>query len=766
MTVTSLWTALDEAKCGRAVGTEDFNLRTSDDSKPTVLAVDLSIWICEALSSTALCTFHKDPAVYLVYQRTTKLLRLGLDLIFVVEGKRRVRSDDDSPELQLRKRSGSKFWSASERCASLLRLLGVLVLQAEAEGEALCALLNQRGVCDGVVSNDGDCFLFGSKVLYTKFTVENLESRQVMRYNADRLHASVDTSYSAKDHVDSSTIERISLVREDLIAFALLTGSDLLGAGVPNIGYKKTINLLHALKRFEHRSNDRTCLDHLLKWGEEVEQQSSSTTELCMECDDNGPSTINTRCCSVCLHPGDKLQHEKNGCKTCGTEKGEGCFIVTAREKFVRSVKAKVLMLSSFAKRSIVDEYFSPNSNTLPSDIVSLKSSIVSPNVSELFRTSLIVKGQNLSSSIEYIRETLPPLLARLELWKDQRNKYITKQQKYKPFPARIERQLVKDFTQCYEIQWSLDMGDGGTLEFCTIESQSLLQQSKYSSMTKAFHQEDRRKRQELDRQKHFGQVTHKGRPTNVKRREKNLQRNMKPTRRGKRRERHFGVSAGEQPRLPTISEQSNDVLMLMGSIPSNLQSSTDKSDEEFRIESDEEDTNDNGIMQDDSLQVQAPMRETKNGDHHKIDGLDNEEDEKAYNYEASLGLLDMNINHDVFGFEEHSTGLSDCSNSDQVKDGSNYHYLMKEPQFSSEYFSQESNLSLNAKDAFDTNMGIESNDKSYADQALTDSHGEPSYKKITKKETAMPTLTPSKKLFVDLGIQVEVTPILSRRWR
>jgi L-lactate utilization protein LutC len=29
-----------------------------------------------------------------------------------------------------------------------------------------------------------------------------------------------------------------------------------------------------------------------------------------------------------------------------------------------------------------------------------------------------------------------------------------------------------------------------------------------------------------------------------------------------------------------------------------------------------------------------------------------------------------------------------------------------------------------------------------------------------------MPILTPSKKLFVNLGIQVEVTPIISRRWR
>jgi flap endonuclease GEN len=75
----------------------------------------------------------------------------------------------------------SQFWSESERCASLLLLLGVTVLQAEAEGEALSALLNARRICDGDVSDDGGCFLFGAKTLYTKFAVENLENHQVMR---------------------------------------------------------------------------------------------------------------------------------------------------------------------------------------------------------------------------------------------------------------------------------------------------------------------------------------------------------------------------------------------------------------------------------------------------------------------------------------------------------------------------------------------------------------------------------------------------------
>ena len=149
MTVTSLWTVLDEAGCGSPVGIEDFNLRGSDDitnNEQTILAVDLSIWICEGLKSTALSSFHSDPALYLVYQRTTKLLKLGLGLVFVLEGQRRVRclqqtststatstlTSNQTHEFKQR-RSGSQFWNATKQCETMLQCLGVPVVRAEAE---------------------------------------------------------------------------------------------------------------------------------------------------------------------------------------------------------------------------------------------------------------------------------------------------------------------------------------------------------------------------------------------------------------------------------------------------------------------------------------------------------------------------------------------------------------------------------------------------------------------------------------------------------
>jgi flap endonuclease GEN len=92
-------------------------------------------------------------------------------------------------------------------------------------------------VVDGVISNDGDCLLFGAKVVYTKFSVENLQNSQVIRYDASNFAAIVDDEND--EHREKAKSSMISLSRLDLIAFALLTGSDLAGNGLPKVGHKR-----------------------------------------------------------------------------------------------------------------------------------------------------------------------------------------------------------------------------------------------------------------------------------------------------------------------------------------------------------------------------------------------------------------------------------------------------------------------------------------------------------------------------------------------
>lgn len=126
---------------------------------------------------------------------------MGIKLIFVIEGNRRIRFQNENEKLSqldnndnarssfhlVNRRSGTLFWKACTSCEQILKLLGVDVVRAEAEGEALCALLNSRGIVDGVITNDGDTLLYGASVIYTNFSIENLDSTKIIRYELSKL---------------------------------------------------------------------------------------------------------------------------------------------------------------------------------------------------------------------------------------------------------------------------------------------------------------------------------------------------------------------------------------------------------------------------------------------------------------------------------------------------------------------------------------------------------------------------------------------------
>lgn len=522
MTVSNLWKVLDEAGCGVAVGIFDIldpshqkklaNPWTSNKlqqlpRKSTTLAVDLSIWICEGLTSTAMASTHSSPALHLAYTRSMKLLNAGIKLIIVVEGKRRVRRAEEADRFQ-RRRSGTAFWKACRDCEEMFNYMGVPTVRAKAEGEALCALLNARGIVDGVISNDGDCLLFGAKVVYTKFSIENLQNSQVICYESSNLKALVDQEES---DINQDVVEdgKIRLSRFDLVSFALLTGSDLAGNGFPKVGYKKAVRFLCKCKFDYPLNTEKAAIDELRSWAKTATIVHSNST---LAKDEKG------RCCSICHHPGDKRSHMKNGCIICGTKPGEPCFPFTSSDMFRQNLRQKALTLDpKFEPAMVVDAYLAPNCNQIPLQVELISSQHIemeTPKIKEFLESSLIIKGQNISSSREYVAESLSKLLVRKDLFGERgANKgghYNARRSlsNESPIPIEIKRCLVRDQIQCFEISWKVNAtvtdSEGNDIdgyEFSTIEAQDLIK-NRYPDLVVTFQAMEKEKQKQGDTEK------------------------------------------------------------------------------------------------------------------------------------------------------------------------------------------------------------------------------------------------------------------------
>ena len=230
-----------------------------------------------------------------------------------------------------------------------------------------------------------------------------------------------------------------------------------------------------------------------------------------------------------------------------------------------------------FAPRVAVEAYFCPNGNSIPSSLGSVtsktKTCIATPDAALLFNSSLILKGSSLSSSQDFIQQTLPPLLARLDLFSSApRNVYATvSNQKYQPFPIRIEKTLIRKSDHCYQVIWAIAI-DKQQIEFSTHEFQCLINNA-FPRLVDTFNREQRNKQRglvELERHKKFvgGVPSH---PSQQQQREKQFNRSMKPGQRRKR-ERQFDAPNIRKQKvmisenLPT--QQSSDVAMLMNNVP------------------------------------------------------------------------------------------------------------------------------------------------------------------------------------------------------
>ncbi|XP_015113351.1 flap endonuclease GEN [Diachasma alloeum] len=245
MGVKDLWNVI-ESSCDTV---------SLDTLKNKTIAIDLAGWAVDSQCLKAANDAQINMHLRNLFYRTKALLLQGTIPVFVLEGKppelkkkviaerlniREGKSKDaEIKDSRCNRRGLNRILKACER---MLNLMGLECVKAHGEAEAMCAYLNADGLVDGCITQDGDCFLYGAKTIYRKFTMAG----------------KAGTGGTAEEYSIEKIESMYKLGRNKLIALALLCGCDYT-PGVNQIGQKT------ALKFFSH-FEDSEILRRMKSW--------------------------------------------------------------------------------------------------------------------------------------------------------------------------------------------------------------------------------------------------------------------------------------------------------------------------------------------------------------------------------------------------------------------------------------------------------------------------------------------------------------------
>lgn len=262
------------------------------------LAVDLSLWVCEAQHVQAMMGRVTKPYLRNLFFRVSSLTLMGVKLIFVMEGEApKLKAETMNKRNQSRFRGSQKaaaapksttntnrgrFKAILKECAEMLDYMGVPWVTAAGEAEAMCAYLDSQGLVDGCITNDGDAFLYGAKTIYRNFNM-NTKDPQV-------------------DCYQTSDVQReLRLSRENLVGLAIFLGCDYIPKGIQGVGKEQALRLIRTLE-------GQTILQKFGQWKEDNTFIPESTVKKVPHC-------------NICQHPGSVKAHEKGGCLLCDSKR-------------------------------------------------------------------------------------------------------------------------------------------------------------------------------------------------------------------------------------------------------------------------------------------------------------------------------------------------------------------------------------------------------------------------------------------------------------
>ncbi|KAI3341599.1 hypothetical protein F4824DRAFT_449429 [Ustulina deusta] len=188
--------------------------KLEESGRPLRLAIDISIWQFQVQAARG----GSNPAIRTLFYRLLRLLGLSIQPIFVFDGP-------NKPTFKRNKRAGRGDGVATAMAKRLIRLFGFIAHDAPGEAEAECALLQQNGIVDAVLSEDVDTIMFGCTRTLRNWSSEGTKGSKTPT------HVSM---YDSRELGQGAS----GLDREGMVLVALISGGDYLPEGVPGAGVK------------------------------------------------------------------------------------------------------------------------------------------------------------------------------------------------------------------------------------------------------------------------------------------------------------------------------------------------------------------------------------------------------------------------------------------------------------------------------------------------------------------------------------------------